>query len=38
LIVSTPGQRHAVGGLAPRHAAEIAELVRRRIGAGSPVS
>ena len=35
LIVSTPGQRHVVGGLAPRHAEEIAELVRRRTGAGS---
>ena len=36
LIVSTPGQRHAVSGLAPRHAAEIAEFVRARIEAGSP--
>jgi hypothetical protein len=38
LIVSTPGQKHAVSGLAPRHAAEIAELVRRRIGAGSLIT
>ena len=37
LIVSTPGKRHVVGGLAPRHAEEIAELVRRRTGAGSLV-
>ena len=37
LFVSTPGQRHVVGGLAPRHAAEIAEFVRGRIGAGSLV-
>jgi hypothetical protein len=36
LIVSTPGQRHIVSGLAPRHAEEIAELVRKRTGAGSP--
>jgi hypothetical protein len=38
LIVSTPSQTHVVGGLAPRHAEEIAELVRRRIGAGSLVT
>jgi hypothetical protein len=38
LIVSTPSQKHAVSGLAPRHAAEIAELVRRRIGAGSLIT
>ena len=38
LIVSTPGQRHVVSGLAPRHAEEIAELVRKRTGAGSPHS
>ena len=38
LIVSTPGQRHAVSGLAPRHATEIAELVRARIEAGSLVT
>jgi Bacterial PH domain len=38
LIVSTPGQKHAVSGLAPRHAAEIAELVRGRIEAGSLIT
>jgi Bacterial PH domain len=38
LIVSTPSQTHVVGGLAPRHAQEIAELVRTRIGAGSLVT
>ena len=38
LIVSTPSQTHVVGGLAPRHAQEIAELVRTRIAAGSPHS
>ena len=38
LIVSTPNQTHVVGGLAPRHAQEIAELVRRRIEAGSQVT
>jgi hypothetical protein len=38
LIVSTPSQRHVVSGLAPRHAEEIAELVRRRAGAGSLVT
>ena len=38
LIVSTPSETHVVGGLAPRHAEEIAELVRRRTGAGSLVT
>jgi PH (Pleckstrin Homology) domain-containing protein len=38
LIVSTPSQTHVVGGLAPRHAKEIAELVRTRIATGSRVT
>jgi hypothetical protein len=32
LIVSTQGGKSVVSGIAPRHAAEIAELARRRLG------
>jgi Bacterial PH domain len=37
LALSTPTGRGVVSGLAPRHAAEIADLIRRRIG-GEPAS
>jgi Bacterial PH domain len=35
LIVSTPSGRSVVSGIAPRHAAEIAELVRRHVSTTS---